>query len=370
MSNEIGVDVALLMDTTGSMFPCLAQVRRDVENMVRRLRRDFPGIRVAVKAIADYCDAGHPYVTKTLDFSTDEEAICRFIRNVEPSGGGDSPECYELGLHEARSLSWKAGNKKALVLIADDVPHGPNYPMNTKRIDWRNELKLLLEAGIHVYGVHAMPGCRQHSKSFYQEIARVTKGYYLTLDQLSAVVDIIFAICYQQGGVSQLNDFQAEVRRGGRMSRNMASVFQTLGGAPVAESRGRSDGLIPVPAGRFQIMHVRPEDCDARGKVAIKQFVEAQGIPFKKARGFYQFTKPELIQEKKEVVLFDEATGDPFTGDEARRMIGLPYGERRQLKPTNVPLGYTAFVQSTSVNRALIAGTRFLYEVEDWDRAC
>ena len=360
--SAVGVDLAIFFDTTGSMFPCLTQVRRDVVNMVQRLRRDFPGIRISIKAIADYCDAGHPYVTKTLDFSTDEEAICHFIRNVEPSGGGDSPECYELGLHEARSLSWKAGNKKALVLIADDVPHGPNYPMNTKRIDWRNELKLLLEADIHVYGVHAMPGIRQHSKSFYQEIARVTKGYYLTLDQFAAVKDIIFAICYQQGGESQLNSFSEEVERGNRMSRNMACVFQTLGGKPLAACADRSDGLIPVPTGRFQIMHV---DSDQ----AIKAFVLDQGAAFKKGRGFYEFTKTETIQEYKEIVLLDGSTGDLFSGSEARRMIGLPEGSNARIKPV-IPAGYTVFVQSTSVNRKLKAGTRFLYEVEDWDHVC
>jgi hypothetical protein len=29
---------------------------------------------------------------------------------------------------------------------------------------------------------------------------------------------------------------------------------------------------------------------------------------------------------------------------------------------------YTAFIQSTSANRKLMGGTKFLYEVEDWER--
>lgn len=358
----MGVDLAITFDTTGSMFPCLTQVRRDVENTVRRLMRDIPGLRVAIKAHGDYIDARDAYVTKTLDFSTNVEEICRFIRNVQPTYGGDAPECYELVLNEARALKWQAGNKKVLVVIGDDVPHGVNYPGNTKRIDWRNELKLLLEAGIHVYGVHAMPGIRQHSKSFYQEIARVTKGYYLTLDQFAAITDIIFAICYQQGGESQLNSFRDEVKRGKRMSRNMIFVFETLGGATVMASVERSDGLIPVPAGRFQIMDVDEDQ-------PIKQFVLDQGADFKKGRGFYEFTKTETIQSYKEVILVDDSTGDMFSGAEARRMIGLPEGSNARLKPV-IPAGYTVFVQSTSVNRKLKAGTRFLYEVKDWDRSC
>jgi len=357
-----GVDLAISFDTTGSMYPCLTQVRRNVEETVRRLMRDIPGLRVAIIAHGDYCDAGRPYVTKVFDFSNNVEAICRFVRNVEATGGGDSPECYELVLNEVRALKWLAGNKKALVMIGDDVPHWPNYPGNKKRIDWRNELKLLLEAGIHVYGVHAMPGIRQHSKSFYQEIARVTKGYYLTLDQFAAITDIIFAICYQQGGESQLNSFREEVKRERRMSRNMVFVFQTLGDETVMASVDRSDGLIPVPAGRFQVLRVDEDQ-------AIRDFILDQGLAFKKGRGFYEFTKTETIQHYKEVILVDDSTGDMFSGEEARRMIGLPEGSNARIKPV-IPAGYTVFVQSTSVNRKLKTGTRFLYEVEDWDRAC
>ena len=43
---------------------------------------------------------------------------------------------------------------------------------------------------------------------------------------------------------------------------------------------------------------------------------------FKAGRGFYEFTKPEVISQKKEVVLLDKATGDMFTGPEALDLIG------------------------------------------------
>lgn len=350
-----GVDVGISFDTTGSMYPCLTQVRRNVEQTVRRLFRDIPNLRIAIIAHGDYCDARSSYVTKTFDFSTNIEATCRFVKNVGMTGGGDSPECYELVLNESRSLKWKAGNAKAFVMIGDDVPHERTYSGNTKRIDWRNELELLLEAGINVYGVHAMPGIRQHSRSFYQEIARKTGGYYLTLDQFAAINDILLAVCYKQGGAAQLASFQDEVQRGKRMSRNMAQVFQTLGGKRVEVEE--STGLEPVPAGRFQVLEV--DD-----KTSIKDFVVSQGLTFKKGRGFYEFTKSETIQEEKEVVLMDKATGDMYSGDAARDLIGLPAGTRGKLKPKSLDR-YAVFVQSTSVNRALVGGTRFLYEVQD-----
>ena len=61
----------------------------------------------------------------------------------------------------------------------------------------------------------------------------------------------------------------------------------------------------------------------------------------------------------------DNTTGDLFTGDKARQIAGIPVGETVTLQPKAVE-GYTVFVQSTSVNRMLQGGTRFLYEVHDW----
>lgn len=355
MASTTGFDVCFSFDTTGSMYPCLTQVRRRVAETVRRLFKDIPQLRIAIIAHGDYCDAGETYVTKAFDFSADRDAICRFVESVGATGGGDAPECYERVLHEARSLSWRAGTLKALAMIGDDVPHEKSYRMNKDRIDWRNELALLLEMGIHVYGVHAMPGIRSHSRHFYEEIAGRTSGYYLTLDQFAAITDIILAICYKQGGTEQLAAFQAEVQRERRMNRNMAQVFQALTGERiVVESRA---GLVPVPAGRFQVLDIDRDQ-------SIRDFVEAQGLVFQKGRGFYEFMKPETIQEKKEVVLVDRATGDMFSGDAARDLIGLPAGTRGRLRPTALEQ-YGVFVQSTSYNRKLIGGTRFLYEVQD-----
>jgi hypothetical protein len=99
----------------------------------------------------------------------------------------------------------------------------------------------------------------------------------------------------------------------------------------------------------------------------IKQFVLENSLAFKTGRGFYEFMKTETIQGHKEVVLMDRKTGDLFSGERAREMLGLPPGATVRIKPASLEK-YVVFVQSTSYNRKLISGTRFLYEVEDWAR--
>lgn len=360
------IDVCLTFDTTGSMYPCLSQARRHMTSMVSRLFTDIPDLRIAIIAHGDYCDARSSYVTRSLDFSKDQRKICTFINSVEPTGGGDAPECYELVLHEARTeLTWHSGRNKVIVMIGDDIPHGPSYPGNTKRIDWRNELGLLLEANINVYGVHAMPGVRKHSKHFYEEIAQKTGGFYITLDQFASVGDLIMAICYQQQGPDQFQSYVAELSREGKLNRGLRTSFARMSGETHTEE-ATVNGLVPVPSGRFQVMAV---DTD----IAIKAFVESQGVKFQAGRGFYElFGKTVEVQRYKEIVLQDKATGDLFVGSEARSLVGLSpedAGDRtiERLKPSDFGR-FKVFIQSTSFNRKLLSGTSFLYEVEDWRR--
>ena len=100
----------------------------------------------------------------------------------------------------------------------------------------------------------------------------------------------------------------------------------------------------------------------------IKSFVVGQGITFAKGRGFYQLTKPEVISKKKEIILQKKDTGELFEGLAARRMLHLvDYDETKKYKCNDYPSEYLVFIQSTSVNRKLLADTKFLYEVTDFD---
>jgi hypothetical protein len=379
------IDVCISFDTTGSMYPCLTQVRRSVAQTVKKLFQDIPDLRISIIAHGDYCDATRYYVTKILDFSRDVNKVTSFVSNVGRTGGGDAPECYELVLYEARTkLNWQSGRSKVIVMIGDDVPHPPHYDLNTLKIDWRNELGLLLEAGINVYGVHAMPGIRSHSKPFYVEIAKTTGGFYLTLDQFSGIVDLIMAICYKQESPKAFEDFVIATQKKGRLTPNLRVSIETMAGdmkgSIILDIPGMSfdeysyvkDGLNPVPAGRFQVIDVDYE-------TKIRDFIVDQGIEFKKGRAFYELVrhgkKRYKVQQYKEILLMDPESGNFFNGSEVREMLGLlpqceivgkNRGEVENLSPKGLDK-YRVFIQSTSYTRKLVPGTNLLYEVSDWD---
>ena len=75
-------------------------MRRKVEETIKRVFRDIPDIRVAVFAHGDYEDKKDTYDTTWIDFTTDEDKLCEFVRNVSSTCGYDFEECYELVLRQ------------------------------------------------------------------------------------------------------------------------------------------------------------------------------------------------------------------------------------------------------------------------------
>jgi hypothetical protein len=97
---------------------------------------------------------------------------------------------------------------------------------------------------------------------------------------------------------------------------------------------------------------------DIKRDSSISEFVSWHTGGYRVGTTFYQPTKPVKVQDHKKVVLRDKRTGELFTGDNLRQMLGLPDHEVT-VHPTNHPL-YDVFIQSTSPNRKLFAGTQVI----------
>jgi hypothetical protein len=95
----------------------------------------------------------------------------------------------------------------------------------------------------------------------------------------------------------------------------------------------------------------------------IRTYVERQlGTEgsYLKGAAFYQLTKSEKVQPYKQLVIVDRNTGKVYGGYDARYLLGLPDQGEIRLKPGDHG-HFDVFVQSTSVNRKLVGGTKLVY---------
>jgi len=135
--------------------------------------------------------------------------------------------------------------------------------------------------------------------------------------------------------------------RGIRGSRN---IFSTGADAVNADSI-RAVSLKPLPFASYKILPVVADS-------PIREFIERCGYPYKVGMAHYQLTKTETIQSQKSLAVRNKRTHEVYTGPQVRDLVGLPAMSVR-VKPDYNP-EYEIFVQSTSVNRKLLAGTQVL----------
>lgn len=366
---ERKLDIVLSFDVTGSMTPVLNSVRQELSRLTSIIFDSaVADVRMAVIAHGDYDTS---FTLRQLDFSADTARITSFINDVPVAlGCWNDGECYEEALRVCASqLTWRPDSKRVVVMVGDDLPHEASFHMNRARVDWVEELRGLSAQNVCVFAVQCASLCIARAERFYRALAAAHPlGRYLLLTQFYMMSELVLGIFHSaRDDMQALRDHESSLVARGLHNQQVARVFASLRGedpvTSIGEDAAASDPrLVPVSPGRFQVIPVSRAG-------PIKALVERAGAVFKKGRGFYQFTKAEVVQEYKEIVLEDKDTGEMYTGAVTRHILGIQdAGRQAELSPSSPAVcealkKYNVFVQSTSMNRRLTSPSRFLYEL-------
>lgn len=141
--------------------------------------------------------------------------------------------------------------------------------------------------------------------------------------------------------------------------RGTKSLFTVDANALNAQAVQRAN-LTPMDPSEYVLI---PVPADER----IDVFVKGCGPNYNIGKAFYQLNsgrKPKgragvIVQGNKQVIVVEKATNKAYSGPEARKLIGLPDYEVT-VDPTKINADFDVYVQSTSINRKLFAGTKLL----------
>lgn len=143
---------------------------------------------------------------------------------------------------------------------------------------------------------------------------------------------------------SATDNFMTARAQGVRGTRDVFGM-----GVDVLNERTVPTVLAPLDSSKYLIYPVK-----SAGQ--IRDFVEDKGLHYNAGMAYYQLTKREAIQARKQIVVVEKATDKVYGGKDARHLIGLPDGKEVKVSPQDNPK-YDVYVQSTSVNRKLVPGT-------------
>lgn len=116
------LDLAFVIDVTGSMSDELRYVNEEVVGIVARVREAVPNVQVRVAATF-YRDRGDAVPIEQIPFSTNVQGFVAQMRYVQASGGGDYPEDVNTGLAAAlTTLQWSTGPAVRVLCVIADAP--------------------------------------------------------------------------------------------------------------------------------------------------------------------------------------------------------------------------------------------------------
>ena len=170
------VQVAILLDDSGSMQGLLRQARSQVWEIVGQLsamRRDGrqPRVQVALYHYGDVRALDRPLVGLTDDL--DEVSRQLFAVN----GGGGEERCGQVILNSTAQLSWSQRREDLkLILIAG------NEPFTQGPVEWRTALQAATGRGLSVTTIHCGPD-RDGREGSWADAAELGGGRYLCIEQ-------------------------------------------------------------------------------------------------------------------------------------------------------------------------------------------
>lgn len=205
------LDMVIAFDTTGSMAAFIDDVRKEVSELIPRLFRVNPDLRLGIVAFGDYCDMpnakefGDAY--QSVQLTDNENSLIKFVKESHDTDGGDGDEFYELVIKKiVEETNWRNDSKKSVLLIADALPHGLGYSykdiIRNNNIDWHKEAIKASKLGIQFDTLTIRPN------AWFKELSAITDGLNLPFYSSSKTAELVEMAAMARGGEEARKHFR------------------------------------------------------------------------------------------------------------------------------------------------------------------
>jgi hypothetical protein len=174
------LDLALVIDTTGSMGDELEYLKVEVSAIASQIGQAFPNVAQRLALIL-YRDDGDAYVVRSFDFTSSLSTFQSEIAAQSADGGGDWPESPDKALAQLPALTWGKTTPARMAFWIADAPHHPG-----REGMMVTDFLAAQELGVRLYPI-AASGTDDLLEYTMRTAAEVTGGRYLFLTNDSGV---------------------------------------------------------------------------------------------------------------------------------------------------------------------------------------
>ena len=176
------VQIAFMVDATGSMGDELAFLKMDLKKVITEVQKTNNQLKISTATVF-YRDEGDEYVVKHSPFTEDINQTTEFISQQRADGGGDFPEAVDKALVQLNQLQWQPEARTRIAfLVLDAPPH--NKPAVINSIQY--SVKTAAASGIKLIPVVAS-GIDKTTEFLMRFIAMYTNGTYVFITDHSGI---------------------------------------------------------------------------------------------------------------------------------------------------------------------------------------
>ena len=171
------IDIAFVVDTTGSMGDDIDRVKKDINTYLNTLQANGIDYRVALVDYRDFASrTGSQYdyaYNVCLDFTNDTARIRSAVSALSLGYGGDAPETvYSALVDGLKALSWREDAGKAAIVMGDAGALDPEPYTGYTAASTAEFLKTHFSSPVAVFGI----ATGSSALSCFKKIAEATGG--------------------------------------------------------------------------------------------------------------------------------------------------------------------------------------------------
>jgi hypothetical protein len=142
-------DVVFCIDATGSMQPCIDQVKANVEAFTGSIVTAYPNSHIDWRArIIAYRDffKDSVYIMNDFPFVNTAEEVKAQLDQVVADGGEDEPEStLDAILYASKKSDWRKGVHKIVVVFTDATPLENISPITISELGIPDDLEIIFQ---------------------------------------------------------------------------------------------------------------------------------------------------------------------------------------------------------------------------------
>lgn len=183
------VDIAFVVDTTGSMSEEISRLRQTIDQVVKLLDQTAQRPKLRFGLVL-YRDEGDAYVTKVHDFTTNAAAFRKLVGQVAADGGGDNPEHVQAALAATvDELHWSDAPALRLAFLIGDAPPHLDYPVQQGNRPYLQSVDQARAKGIKFFTISSS-GNDDVGEYVWRQLALLTRGKFIFITKGDALGDV------------------------------------------------------------------------------------------------------------------------------------------------------------------------------------